>query len=66
MKRCVNCGGEHNDINGYCKKCEVTLRKFGLWDYVDEHGFRRISTGESCSHDKFVTLKDLRAHQGEP
>lgn len=59
MKYCVNCGVEHNDINGYCKKCEARFHKWGMWDYIDERGFRFIETGEGVSHDKFVPRKSL-------
>ena len=61
MEHCVNCGAKHDDINGYCKKCEERFRKSGMWDYIDERGFRCIGTGEACTFDSFVTLKDYRS-----
>ena len=56
---CMSCGNEHNDINGYCKKCEARFHRTGMWCYIDNRGFRCIETGQGCAHDKFVTLKEL-------
>ncbi len=53
--RCPNCGTEHNNApNYYCGKCSRNLAGIGLFNYIDQRGFKNVQT-----EPQLIPLKTL-------